>query len=47
MFKDEDNLLYKDISSDARVRKTEHYKGLNKSLVEIYHVLEKSKRFIE
>ena len=43
---DEAGVLYKDISSDERVRKTERYKGQNKSLAEIYHVLEKSKRFI-
>lgn len=44
---DEGGVLYKDIASDARVRKSEHYRGLNKSLAEIYHVLKESKRFIE
>lgn len=43
---DEYGILYKDISTDARVKKTERYKGMNKSLAELYHVLEKSKRFI-
>ena len=43
---DETGLLYKDISSDECVRKTEHYKGQNKSLAKIYHILKKSRRFI-
>ncbi|MBR4464750.1 MAG: hypothetical protein IKS40_09070 [Treponema sp.] len=43
---DETGILYKDISSDERVRKIEHYKGQNKSLAEIYHILKNSKRFI-
>ena len=43
---DGDSLLYKDISSLARVKNPAYIKGLNKSLGELYHLLKKSNRFI-
>lgn len=44
---DEDEVLYKDISSSAIVKKSFRLKGQNRSLGELYHLLKKSRRFME
>ena len=44
---DDDNVLFKDISSDARVKKPEHLHGQNKALGQLYYVLKNSRRFMD
>jgi hypothetical protein len=42
-----DEIMFKDISSSAIVKKPEHIRGQNRSLSELYQLLKNSKRYLE